>query len=194
MVAESRVEVVKPEKVQEVRRCLHEVGARLSDVFGADHVLWVEGSTEEECFPLILSKVAKQPLMGTTIVGVKNTGDFDRKRRKLTAGIYRRLTHSSALLPPAMAFIFDKEDRSEQERKEFEWETGVPLFFIPRRMFENYLLIPEAIAHVMASIEEFGDAPTAQDIEAWLQHNQWNGNTLIVLSMSDRTDGFGSKR
>ena len=29
------------------------VGARLSDVFGMDNIIWVEGETDEECFPMI---------------------------------------------------------------------------------------------------------------------------------------------
>ena len=57
-------------------RFLREVGASLSDVFGADNVLWVEGATEEECFPLILSKVAERQLLGTKIVGVLSTDDL----------------------------------------------------------------------------------------------------------------------
>jgi hypothetical protein len=52
----------------------------LSDVFGADSILWVEGPTEEQCFPLILSKVAPKLLTGTKIVSIKNTGDLLRKK------------------------------------------------------------------------------------------------------------------
>lgn len=52
---ESVVEALDVSQAQDQSRFLREVGASLADVFGADEVLWVEGPTEEECFPLILS-------------------------------------------------------------------------------------------------------------------------------------------
>ena len=71
---ESSVEVINVAETQQLRFFLSEIGARLSDVFGADHILWVEGRTEELCFPLILSRVAKQPLFGTAIFGRNEYG------------------------------------------------------------------------------------------------------------------------
>jgi hypothetical protein len=70
---QSVVEHLDISETRDQARSLREVGASLSDVFGADDVLWVEGATEEECFPLILSKVAGRPLRGTKIVGVLST-------------------------------------------------------------------------------------------------------------------------
>lgn len=37
--------------VEEHKRTLAELGVSLSDVFGLERVLWVEGETEEACFP-----------------------------------------------------------------------------------------------------------------------------------------------
>jgi predicted ATPase len=64
---ESTLDQVNASDVRDPRRCLAEVGAKLSDVFGADAILWVEGPTEEECFPLLISAVLKLPLMGNYI-------------------------------------------------------------------------------------------------------------------------------
>ena len=74
---ETKVDELDVSETQDLRRTLAEVGARLSDVFGADNILWVEGRTEEECFPMILERVAEEPLLGTQILGVRHTGDLE---------------------------------------------------------------------------------------------------------------------
>ena len=43
---------------------LAEIGKRLSDVFGAENILWVEGQTEEQCYPLIITGVLNLSLIG----------------------------------------------------------------------------------------------------------------------------------
>jgi AAA15 family ATPase/GTPase len=73
---ETKASVMNSEDVKEQRSLLAELGVSLSDVFGADNILWVEGPTEERCFPLILEKVAKKPLRGTQILAIKNIGDL----------------------------------------------------------------------------------------------------------------------
>lgn len=40
---------IDPTSAKDLQAYLSELGARLSDVFGADNVLWVEGQTEEAC-------------------------------------------------------------------------------------------------------------------------------------------------
>ncbi|MFZ1009737.1 MAG: AAA family ATPase, partial [Candidatus Sulfotelmatobacter sp.] len=47
---ESVLEIMDPSNAQHLQAYLSEIGARLSDVFGADSILWVEGQTEEACF------------------------------------------------------------------------------------------------------------------------------------------------
>jgi hypothetical protein len=88
---ESVVDQLDVSEARDQSRFLREVGASPSDVFGADNILWVEGTTEEECFPLILSKVLKRPLRGTKIVGVLSTGDLEGRRSRDVYRIYRRL-------------------------------------------------------------------------------------------------------
>jgi hypothetical protein len=131
--AESVIEKIDAEKTREMRLCLTAVGARLSDVFGADNVLWVEGRTEELCFPLILSKIAKQPLWGTEVLGVVQVGDFESKHSTVILEIYRRLTECRGLLPPAVGFIFDREQRSEQECQDLVRQSAGKVHFLPRR-------------------------------------------------------------
>jgi len=154
---------------------LSEIGARLSDLFGADDILWVEGATEELCFPLILDKVARKPQMGTAIIGVKHTGDFQGKHKNLILDIYTRLSIGRGLLPPAIGFIFDREGLSDQDRDDLERQSKGKVFFLPRRMYENYLLHPAAIASLMSGIEGFRESPvTEQEIDDWLDNHGWD--------------------
>jgi predicted ATPase len=135
--------------------CLAEVGAKLGDVFGADKVLWVEGATEEICFPKILTGLTQHRLMGTVIQGVRSTGDFDGKQAEAIIDAYSRLAGAASLLPPAVGFLFDVELRTEQQMEDLRKRAAIAtdgkakMWFLKRRMFENYLLHPGAMAAVL---------------------------------------------
>ncbi len=167
---ETVIELLDSTKAQDQLLLLLEVGARLSDVFGADNILWVEGSTEELCFPLIVEKVLRRPLAGTKIMGVLQTGDFEGRHSEAIFQIYKRLSEAGGLIPPAIGFIFDQEGRSRQEQEDLIRRSRGSVIFLPRRMFENYLLNPHAIAHVVSEIEGFRDSQiTLDEVENWLQ-------------------------
>ena len=95
---QSVIENLDSNKASEVQKVLVEIGAKLSDVFGADQVLWVEGETEEECYYLIVNQLIRAPALGTSIVAVRNTGDFEGKRRSATL-IWEIYSKISRLLP-----------------------------------------------------------------------------------------------
>jgi hypothetical protein len=161
---------VDPADTRALQLCLAEVGARLSDVFGADNVLWVEGRTEELCYPLILRRVAKKPLMGTAVLGIRATGELERRGAEQVFDIYRRLTKASTLLPPALAFVLDLECRSQDEMKDIGRRCQQPVVFLPRRMYENYLLQPAALCHVMNSIPDFrATGVVAEEVAALIE-------------------------
>jgi hypothetical protein len=164
----STFQSIDASKNEALRDYLAEIGASLSDVFGADNILWVEGPTEEICFPMILQKIAKLPLLGTAIIGVKHTGDLEGKQAKKVYEIYDKLSKASGLIPPAIGFIFDREGRSKKERDDIERMSGGLATFLPRRLYENYLLNPDAVAAVANSIEGFRGTPvTAEEIRKW---------------------------
>jgi len=170
--AETVIEQLDSAAAQDQKLLLSEVGARLSDVFGADDILWVEGATEEQCFPLIVEKVLQKPLQGTKILGVIQTGDFESKHSGLILQIYDRLSRGSGLIPPAIGFIFDREGRSQKDQEDLIRQSRGKVVFLPRRMYENYLLNPYAIAVVASQIEGFRDTPiTPEEVERWLQSN-----------------------
>ena len=164
----SDLQRIDPTKTEELRAVLTELGARLSDVFGADNILWVEGQTEEICFPMIIQKVLRRHLMGTTVVGVRNTGDFEGRHARRIYEIYEKLSRAPALVPPAIGFIFDREGRSDKERADVDRMSGGLVAFLPRRLYENYLLNPHAIAAVMNEISGFRETPIrVEEIHAW---------------------------
>jgi energy-coupling factor transporter ATP-binding protein EcfA2 len=170
--AETIIEQLDSSETQNQKLLLSEVGARLSDVFGADNILWLEGATEELCFPLIVEKVLQKPLQGTKIIGVVQTGDFESKHSSTVLKIYDRLTTGSGLIPPATGFIFDREGRSQQAQEDLIRRSQNRVVFLPRRMYENYLLNPHAIASVVLQIEGFRESPvTFEEVEHWLQCN-----------------------
>jgi ABC-type branched-subunit amino acid transport system ATPase component len=175
--AESQIETIDVQQTQQLRDALADVGARLADVFGADSVLWVEGRTEEECFPRILTRVANRPLLGTSVLGLVNTGDLQGRHADTVVDIYQRLSGGGGLLPPAIGFVFDREDRTPQELEDLERRLRGQVHFLPRRTFENYLLNPRAIAALASNIDDFtpaGVPTTAEQIQSWIDANGWN--------------------
>ncbi len=170
---ETKVERMDISIAQNLRIFLSEIGVRLSDVFGADNILWVEGSTEEQCFPLIFEKISNKHLLGTKIMGVVQTGDFEGKHSKTIFEIYDKLSKSNGLIPPAIGFIFDKEKRTLIDQDDLKRRSNNKVVFLGRRMYENYLLNPRAIANVISSLENFRvDPVTSEEIEQWISNNR----------------------
>jgi predicted ATPase len=158
----TKLEAINPNDSEDLRTYLSEIGARLSDVFGADNVLWVEGETEEECFPMILKAITKKSLMGTAIVGVKQTGDFSGKDRQKALDLYRKLSQANTLLPPAVGFIFDQECLSAAKKGDLERIGAGLVHFLPRRMYENYLLNARAISALANTTEGFRESDVSE--------------------------------
>jgi AAA15 family ATPase/GTPase len=173
---ETVVSVMNSEDRKELGDLMDELGVKLSDVFGADNILWVEGPTEEACFRKILDG-SKKNLIGTTILAVSSTGDFEQKDKRsaeIIFKIYEKVSGKESLFPPAIGFIFDKEDRNDDKINEMKRRSGKLLQFLPRRMYENYLLHPEAIAAVInqEDKEEQQQPLTGVEIQKWLKQNK----------------------
>jgi energy-coupling factor transporter ATP-binding protein EcfA2 len=150
---ESRVEKLNLADVGAFRDAAEHLGVSMADVFAAERVIWVEGQTEELCFPYLYQQ-AKGPLPpGTIFTSVAATGDFlaNRRNRKLVFEIYTRLSTAVATLAVAVAFSFDSEKLDETEKADMQRETKGALHFLPKRHLECYLIDPAAIAAFIAS-------------------------------------------
>jgi energy-coupling factor transporter ATP-binding protein EcfA2 len=186
---ESKLERVDSKSMKDQSRCLQEVGARLSDVFGSDEIIWVEGDTEEICYRLIIQRVLKKPLLGRAIVAVRNVGDLESKRpsAKMIWEVYSQLSKSNALIPPAIAFVFDREQRTQVERDDLVSRTLGKVKFLPRRMYENFLLLPEAIQAVLSALPSFqGISVTVEEVKEWLETN--GGKRAYLDEPTERVD------
>jgi len=180
---ETVAESINVEQTKDLREILNEIGIRFSDVFFAENILWVEGPTEAQAFPLILEK--EKELFDVTFLPLVNTGDLLQKKQarqnaKLAFEIYNRLSGAHALTPPFVAVVLDKEESTEQENKELKKISKNKVEFIPRRMFENYLLDAQAIAEVYNS-ESNLDADkkvSAKKVEDWVAEKRENKEYL----------------
>ncbi|QQR36304.1 AAA family ATPase [Devosia oryziradicis] len=133
-------------KIDELRDLTGHLGVSLSDVLAAERILWVEGPTEELCFPRLyeLATSHSKP-RGTVISAVATTGDLTRKRdQELVSEIYQKV--SEAALVVAAATCLDREQHSADEQADMNRKARGRLFFLPRRHIECYLVDPEAIA------------------------------------------------
>ncbi len=171
---ETTASVIDAKDIELQKEILDELGIRLYDVFGADSILWVEGETEEECFPIIFEKILDKQLRGTKILAVQQTGDFEGTKANLVFDIYKKLSEGSNLFPPAIGFLFDSEGKSEEDKKIWQERSKKPVEFLSRRMYENYLLDPEAIAAVFNEENKSRREPlsihiTKVDVEEWLE-------------------------
>lgn len=165
---ESTLREIDKDDTEELRLTLHEVGARLGDVFGADYILWVEGPTERDCFPLILKKLRPTRLRGTEFVPVLSVDEALGKEANRVIRTYERLSQGRNLLPPATGFIFDRECRTAPAIADLARQAGRTVKFLKRRMYENYLLKPKAIEAVLLNAGLTQAEVTEVEIKHWL--------------------------
>lgn len=152
---ESRVMSFPETEVDTLRMTLEEVGSSISDVFSVDRVVYVEGPTEKECFDLIARRVSGGPIVGFAFVALRNTGDFEgRSDTKAILDIYDTLSRGGSILPATVGFSFDREGKTEKQIEELKRRCGGRARVLPRRMTENYLLSPKAIAIVLTALGE----------------------------------------
>lgn len=197
---ESFIEPLDIRELSSMRRIMLETGTELSDVFGASLILWVEGPTEENAVSLVLETMAERPYVDVVVRALVHTGDFETKKASIVPQIYERLSSGTGLLPPAIGFLFDRETRSEREMEDIRKICNGRAFFTGRRMFENYLLIPKAIAELVnstpgfaAEIDTTEDPPIvdAEQIAVWIEQHRWNRKYFgREVDEADRTDRY----
>lgn len=157
----SSVRALNLGEVRELREVTQELGISMADVFAADRILWVEGSTEEFCFPEIYRFATQKALpAGYKILAVPDTGRLTaRKNTGLVFEIYRKLSDSTAPLVSDVKFSLDAEKLSEKDKNVIS-ASGGRVEFLPRRHLECYLIHPQSILDFIADKDHFkpGDA------------------------------------
>lgn len=114
-------------------------------------------------------------IYGTKVLGVVNTGDFERADAAFVIRTYRKLAAGDALLPPCVGFLFDRETRTEDQMEDLKREGGGMIDFLSRRMFENYLVEEDELAAVMNECENFRASPiSANEVRAWIDQHRFD--------------------
>lgn len=171
----SNVDVYDGEAVAGVKAAFDELGVRLSDIFGFDAVIWVEGKTEAECFPIVSRSTGRHLPNRMAFVAVANTGSLDKLNADVLWDAYKALAAQSALAPAAVSISLDRERRTDEFCESLVRRSGGLMRFLPRRTYENYLLDPDAIAAVLTS-ENVGRPVVAQKISEWLSIHRLEGS------------------
>jgi predicted ATPase len=150
-------------------KLVEELGIEMSDFFFAENVLWVEGPTEAKAFPMILKESVC--LVNYVAVPLVSTDDLrDRKKgRKHARTIkenYDTLSGKYALTPPNIFTVLDREQTTPTEICDLQ-KLGIE--FIPRCMYENYLLDAQAITDVLnAEMIDETNKITVEQVQAML--------------------------
>ncbi len=185
---ESSVKRLDPTKVGQFREVAEHLGVSMADVFAAERVIWVEGPTEELCFPYLYQKLIGPLPRGTIITSVAATGDFNTKRRdrEIVYQVYSRLSTAVATLLMSVAFSFDTEKLTDAEKEKMQRDAGGLLHFLPRRHLECYLIDPAAIAaFIIGKDPDSAETVSATTVEVALQAAaaecpihipEWNGD------------------
>jgi hypothetical protein len=151
-------------------------------------VVWVEGQTEELCFPYLYRELVGPIPKGTVFTAVSATGDFNqrgKRSRKLVYDVYKQLSAAVASLPVAVAFSFDMESLSVADMEGMVDESNRLIRFLPRRHLECFFVDPEAIAAFIVERDTGNASITAADVEtalktlageAGIKISQWSGN------------------
>lgn len=149
---ESNITEVDLTDLKTLRDVTGQLGVSMTDVFAAEHIVWVDGETEEACFPMLLAQ-STDDTRSVLFIAVLHTGDFHDRRVRADKVflIYERLTGATAPVVSKVAFNFDADDLSPEKQRELQARSGGRIHFLPRRNLESYLLHPAAIARLIAA-------------------------------------------
>ena len=192
------VSQVGPKNLLQLREGLADLGIRMTDLHGRDRVLWVEGQTEELVMPELLRQFCPEIAAGTAVLRVEHTGTFTKKGVAPTevAKLYARLSVASALVPPMVCILLDRETRSVEECRSLQTHSICGLRFLNRAMLENYLLDPAAIAAILS---EQGESTTAAQVRTsmcrangsptWPENlDEVNGASIFARTFSELSE------
>ncbi|MER8698978.1 AAA family ATPase [Mesorhizobium sp. M1273] len=150
---ESSVTPVDLNNLEDLRQVTGQLGISMTDVFAVERIIWVEGPTEELCFPYIYTQAVAPMPRSTMFVPVIATGDFSKTgtRLELVLEIYERLSRAATPLVKSVTFGFDLEELSDREKDDLLRRSAGNIHLLPRRHFECYLLDPSAIADLLVA-------------------------------------------
>lgn len=155
--------------VSHLRATASELGFSVSDVFGAERVLWVEGYTEEECYPLLFREFELDLGSGAAVVALNSTASFTTsKKAEGVLSIYDRVSSVASPFTRGVVVALDREGLSDQALHSIHESHKGRIRLSDRRTFENYLIHTEALAQLLAS-ESGISSINGTTIENWIR-------------------------
>lgn len=197
--ASTTIKQVNKKDIALLRSGLSDLGIRTTDLHGRDRVLWVEGQTEEIVMPGLLRHFCPELAAGIAVLRVEHTGAFEKKGLdpKEVANIYKRLTESSALVPPMVAILLDSKLRGSAACAKLETDSNGVLRFLKLTMLENHLLVPDAITAVLNDLQELVSVEqVTAALEIAKKDSQSGANILkqVFSTLSDARHEFKKTR
>lgn len=117
------------------------------------------------------------------------------RRSKVIDGVPpNELTASTALVPPMVGILLDRETRSKTECEKLMQNSHGVLHFLDATMLENYVLHPAAIAHVL---RQHGESVETSEVGAHLKQVEQpvnEGHTDGAKILSSIFDRFTETR
>jgi energy-coupling factor transporter ATP-binding protein EcfA2 len=162
----SSIRTIDRSNLAEVRSAFRHLGISMTDVLGADRIVWVEGATEELVFPDLLRRAGVDVDSSVRFAGVASTGDFSKRgsSRKAVIDLYTKATAAVAPLVQGSSFLLDRETLSDDAVEQIARQTDNRLTLLRRRCLECYVLNLEAIATLL-NAEVDGLSVSAKDVE-----------------------------
>jgi hypothetical protein len=176
------------------------LGASFRDFFGVDKIVWVEGPTEAQCFREIYEFCLAEFTAIINFVPFRDVSAFDKKTRdpEELFDIYEGALRTSIMLPPKVSYSFDSEERTVEQKQDLDRKSKGRAKFLPKRMYENYLLHPKAVAAILTEIDEQRDySDTDVDgklqelvaqIESCGEQGNYDGAQILKQLFSDLTE------
>lgn len=153
---ETKVEQIDLSNSKGVKGVFKELGIDTGTFAFANHILWVEGETEEKAFKLLLeAKGIKNIIIKPTVAsGFRQKGARFQNVRHFF-NLHKSISATDSVISPRMTILLDREIGKETENADLIREFGEDKFnFIQRAMYENYLLDAEAINYILHFTKE----------------------------------------
>ena len=190
----SEIQTLDGRKLDAKRAMMSNLGISFSDLFGHDFVVWVEGETEAQCFDLIVDRTEGGRTPGLVFLPMPWASKIDAKPSTVREffEIFSRASEGAMLWPTNVRFSFDSELRTESERAEIVKRSRQRASFLPRRMYESYLLHPSAIASLLSEFDPEG-SHTKDEVAAWMEAHRadYAASGSAEGSGDDKADAAG---
>lgn len=128
-------------------RLQHDIGLRNSDVLLSNAIVFVEGEGDRAAWLVLGNLLGKNPAEQNISLVEMGGGAYlshAQVRTEIIAAVSQRIR-----IPHL--FIFDRDERAQEEVSEIQTKLGDHALFLTRREIENYFLIPRVLKDAVAA-------------------------------------------